>query len=316
MQFERRMKSALRAVKEVLSQAFTQMSEDRVGTMAAALAYFTFFSIAPMIIVVIAVAGMVFGQEAAQGALSRSLESLVGAGTAEAVENLVQSASGKKSGLIATFTGALAIIFGATGVFAELQESLNAVWKAPKLKINRFVGFFRTRFLSFAVVLGVGFLLLVSLMLSVALSSVCDWMGKCEESVGRTAEWTVGFGVTMVLFGLIFKVLPDVKVSWRHVWQGALLTSILFTIGRTLLGWVLGQTSVLSTYGTAASLAALLLWVHYSSLILLLGAEVSHVIATRSGARPEKHVDAPWAGGARHATWGSISTPRMEPTDD
>lgn len=288
----------LRAVREVLSQTFSQMSEDRVGTMAAALAYFTFFSIAPMIIVTIAVAGMVFGAEAARGALSDQLESMLGRGTAEAVENLVQSASSKKSGLIATVMGALAILFGATGVFAELQDSLNAVWKAPKLKINRLLGFFRTRFLSFAVVLGAGFLLVVSLMLSVALSSVCDWVGKCDESVGRISEWTVAFGITALLFALIFKVLPDVKVSWQHVWQGALLTTVLFTIGKSILGWVLGQTSVLSTYGTAASLAALLLWVHYSSLILLLGAEVSHVIATRSGVKPENEVDAPWAEGA------------------
>ena len=242
-----------------------------------------------------ALAGLFFGHEAAQGALSQNMESLVGKASAEAIQGLVASASGKKSGLIASIGGIIAILFGATGVFAELQESLNNIWKAPPLKINRVVGFFRTRFLSFSVVLGVGFLLLVSLMISVGLSSFCGWSGQCDESFGRVAAWAVGFGVTTLLFALIFKLLPDVKVAWRHVWQGALLTAVLFTIGRTILGWVLSQTSILSAYGTAASLAALLLWVHYSSLILLLGAELSYVIANRAGAKPEEHVDAPWA---------------------
>ena len=288
----------LRVVWDVIGATLTAFMNDRVGTMAAALAYFTFFSIAPMIIVAIAVAGLFFGQEAAQGALSHQLESLVGKVSAEAVEDLVKSASGKKSGVLATIMGTLAIMFGATGVFAELQESLNTVWKAPALKINKVAGFFRTRFLSFSAVLGVGFLLLVSLMTSVALSTICEWMGQCDATVGKVTERLVSFGITTVLFGFIFKLLPDVKVAWRHVWLGAVVTAVLFTIGKSILGYVLSQTSVLSTYGTAASLAALLLWVHYSSLILLLGAELSYVIASRAGAKPEEHVDAPWAEGA------------------
>lgn len=295
------MKRALRSVWDVIRTTLSAVSTDRVGTMAAALAYFTFFSIAPVIIVAIAIAGLVFGPEAAQGALSRQLESLVGQTTAEAVEGLVQSASGKKSGVIATVLGALAIIFGATGVFAELQDALNTVWKAPALKISRVAAFLRTRFLSFSVVLGVGFLLLVSLTFSVALSAICEWMGRCDETIGRVTESAVSFLITAVLFGLIFKLLPDVNVSWRHVWQGSLVTAVLFTIGKQILGWVLSQTPILSTYGTAASLAALLLWVHYSSLILLLGAELSHTLATRKGERPERQVDAPWAEGAPQA---------------
>lgn len=295
------MKRALRSVWDVIRTTLSAVSTDRVGTMAAALAYFTFFSIAPVIIVAIAIAGLVFGPEAAQGALSRQLESLVGHATAEAVEGLVQSASGKKSGVIATVIGGLAIIFGATGVFAELQDALNTVWKAPALKINRVAAFLRTRFLSFSVVLGVGFLLLVSLVFSVALSAVCEWMGRCDETVGRVTESAVSFFFTAVLFGLIFKLLPDVNVSWRHVWQGSILTAVLFTLGKQILGWVLSQTPILSTYGTAASLAALLLWVHYSSLILLLGAELSHTLATRKGERPERQVEAPWAKGAAQA---------------
>lgn len=297
MQFAGRMTSALRNAWDVFKAALSEFSQQSVGTMAAALAYFTFFSIAPMIIVVIAVAGLFLGQEAASGALSQQMEGLVGRASAETIENLVQSASSKKSGVLATVIGVVTIIFGATGVFAELQSSLNTVWKAPPLKINKVAGFFRTRFLSFSVVLGVGFLLLVSLLVSVAISTACGWMGRCDEAVGRVSEFSVGFAITTVLFAMIFKLLPDVKVSWRHVWQGALVTAVLFTIGKTILGWVLGNTTILSTYGTAASLAALLLWVHYSSMILLFGAEISYVIAKRAGAKPEEHVEAPWAEG-------------------
>lgn len=292
------MKRVLRSVVDVVKQTLADASRDRVPTMSAALAYFTFFSIAPVVIVAIAVAGLVFGQEAAQGAITAALQDLIGKASAETVQDLVRSAShAKHSGVLATVGGLLAIVYGATGVFAELQSSLNAVWNAPELKINKVLAFFRTRFLSLSVVLGVGFLLLVSLMISVALSSVCGWVGQCDETVGRTVEWLVSFFITAGLFGLIFKVLPDVKVAWRHVWHGALLTAVLFTIGKTILGYVLSQTSILSTYGTAASLAALLLWVQYSSLILLYGAELSHVIAVRSE-HHEPRVDAPWAEGA------------------
>ncbi len=287
----------LRNAWEVLRTSVSEFSQQRVGTMAGALAYFTFFSIAPMVIVVIAVAGLVFGHEAASGALSHHMEGLVGHDSAQAIQSLVQSASGKKSGVLATIIGVITIIFGATGVFSELQDSLNKVWKAPPLKINKVLGFFRTRFLSFSVVLGVGFLLLVSLLISVAISTVCSWMGRCDELVGRVTEWTAGFGITTLLFALIFKLLPDVKVAWRHVWQGALVTAVLFTAGKWILGWVMGHTSMLSTYGAAASLAALLLWVYYSSMILLFGAEISHVIAMRAGEKPEEHVEAPWAEG-------------------
>ena len=242
------MRRLLRGTIDVIKQTLADSSKDRVPTMAAALAYFTFFSIAPVVIVAIAVAGLVFGQEAAQGAISRALQDLIGKASAETVEDLVQHASrARQSGVVATVSGLLAIIYGATGVFAELQTSLNAVWNAPELKINKVLAFFRTRFLSLSVVLGVGFLLLVSLMISVALSSVCGWVGSCDEAIGRTVEWVVSFFITAGLFGLIFKVLPDVKVAWRHVWHGALLTAVLFTIGKNILSFVLSQTSIRST---------------------------------------------------------------------
>lgn len=276
------MRRVLRATKEVAANTLTAVSDDRVTSMAAALAYFTFFSIAPVVIIAIAIAGAIFGDEAARGALSDQLEGLVGRPTADIVENLVKGASGPKRGVIATLMGAVAILFGATGVFAELQDALNTVWKVAPKKRHFVASFFRARFRSFAVVLGVGFLLLVSLLISVALSTVCGWFGECSDTFARLTETTVSFLITALLFGLIFKLLPDTRVSWRDVWHGAVITSVLFTLGKYALGWVLGRSTFLSTYGTAASIAALLLWVHYSSLILLVGAELAHELSVRA----------------------------------
>lgn len=276
-------REVLRSMREVLGTTLTAVSEDRVTTMAAALAYFTFFSIAPVIIIAIAIAGALFGDEAARGALSDQLRGLVGKSTADAVEELVRHANHPGRGVLATLGGAVAMLFGATGVFAELQQALNTIWRVPAVERSFVESFFRARFRSFTVVLGVGFLLLVSLLVSVALSTVCGWVGECTAGFARVAESVVSFGITSALFGLIFKLLPDVRVSWRDVWVGATLTAVLFTVGKYVLGWVLGRSSFLSAYGTAASLAALLLWVHYSSLILLVGAELSHVLSRRTG---------------------------------
>lgn len=276
------MPPGLRATKEVLTATLTAVSDDRVTSMAAALAYFTFFSIAPVVIIAIAIAGALFGDEAARGALSAQLEGVVGRPTAEMVENLVKSAAGPRRGVIATLVGALAILFGATGVFAELQDALNTVWKVPPKKRHFVASFFRARFRSFTVVLGVGFLLLVSLLISVALSMVCQWVGECSERFARLTETTVSFFITTLLFGLIYKLLPDQRISWRDVWHGATITAVLFTLGKYVLGFVLGRSTFLSTYGAAASIAALLLWVHYSSLIVLVGAELAHELSVRA----------------------------------
>jgi membrane protein len=265
----------------LIRRAIDAWVEDKAPTMAAALAYYSFFSIAPVIIIAIAVAGLVFGEDAARGEISRQLRGLVGEGGAKAVEGLIASASGHRAGVTATVVGLAAILFGATGVFAELQESLNTIWKAPPRQTSGVSSFLRTRFLSFAVVLGIGFLLLVSLVLSAILSAIAvrlqgyvgwAWLGQGVSSV-------VSFGVTALLFAMIFKLLPDVRVDWKDVWFGATVTAVLFSLGKLLLGLYLGKTSILSTYGAASSLAALLLWVYYSSMILLFGAELSHAMA-------------------------------------
>jgi membrane protein len=275
------MRRAARAAVDLGRATFDALVVHRAPSRAAALAYYTFFSIAPVVIIAIAVAGIVFGHDEAWGAIRRQLHGLIGATATQAVQDLVTGANGPRSGVIATLLGSLALLFGATGVFAELQDALNVIWNAPPLKIHGVLGFFRTRFLSFVMVLGVGFLLLVSLLVNVALSTFCHWVGECTRSIGHSLNSGVSFLVITVMFALIFKLLPDLKVAWRNVWLGAALTAALFTLGKYVLGLVLGRTAILSTYGAAASLAAFLLWVHYSSMILLVGAELSHAIAAR-----------------------------------
>ncbi|MHB8879552.1 MAG: YihY/virulence factor BrkB family protein, partial [Myxococcaceae bacterium] len=219
--------------------------------------------------------GFVFGHDPVHGEISRRLGGVIGVAGGQAVEALVKGASVPQTGVVATALGLVALVFGATGVFAELQDGLNVIWKAPPRKINGVLAFFRTRAISVAVVLGIGLLVLASLMVSVALSAL-------GEGVGQPLNSAFSFVVTAVLFALIFKLLPDVKVTWRDVRVGATITAVLFTLGNYALGLVLGQAMILSTFGAAASLAAFLLWVYYSSMILLIGAELSHAISVRA----------------------------------
>jgi membrane protein len=261
------------------------IGDDHASSMAAALAYYTFFSIAPLLLIAIAIAGLLFGREAAQGEVSKYLSGMIGQSSAETIESMIKSASGQKKGTLAAILGTVATLFGATGVFASLQESLNIIWKAPKLKIPGILAFFRARMLSLAVVLGIGFLLLVSLLAGVALNAVCELWGQCDQGWGKLLNEAMFFAFASVLFGMIFKLLPDVKVDWRNVWLGAVLTGVMFTVGKHVLTLVLAKSS-LSTYGTAASLAGFLLWVYYSAMILFAGAEFTHQVAEE---RKERH---------------------------
>lgn len=274
------MSRAARRVLQVGKETVEAVVADRVPTLAAALTYYTFFSIAPLVIIAVAVAGSIFGEQAARGEISRQLVGLLGITGSKAVEDLVKGASAERSGLIATLLGVVGIIFGATGLFTQLQGALNIIWKAPPLKIHTILGMLRARLLSLVVVLCVGICLLVSLLTSVALDTLCEWVGRCSPASDHWINEGISFGISTGLFALIFKLLPDIKVTWRDVWLGAAVTALLFAVGKHILGFVLGRTALLQSYGPAASLAAFLLWVHFSSLTLLLGAELSHVIAT------------------------------------
>ncbi|GMU06309.1 YihY/virulence factor BrkB family protein [Corallococcus caeni] len=275
-------------VRSLLKQTLSEWVDDNVPAQAAALAYYTLFSVAPMLIIAIAVAGFVFGQDAAQGEIQKQLQSLIGDAGSKVVQDLVVSASKPRSGILATLIGIVVLAFAATGVFVQLQDSLNAIWKVKKKPMNGLFAFVRQRLLSFAMVLGIGFLLLVSLVLSAALAAAGTFlMGLMPgwETVLQLVNLAIAFCVTTLLFAMIYKVLPDTRVAWKDVWLGATVTSLLFSLGKLAIGLYLGKSSVSSSYGAAGSFAVLLLWVYYSSQLLFLGAEFTQVYSRWRGSR-------------------------------
>ncbi len=257
--------------------------DDRATTLAAALSYYTVFSIAPLLIIAVAVAGFFFGEDAVRGDVYRELEGLLGSSGAKVIEDMMVSASNRKDGTLATVIGIVILLFGASGVFSQLQETMNIIWKAKPPKINGILNWIRLRFLSFAMVVGIGFLLLVSLLITAAISAVGRYLeGKTPgwEGLWHLINAGVSLGIISLLFAMIYKVLPDTRVEWRDVWLGALVTAILFSLGKLGIGIYLGKTSVASSYGAAGSVAILLIWVYYSAQILFLGAEFTQVYAS------------------------------------
>ena len=260
----------------ILKDAAKIWLESNAFANAGSLAFFTLFSIAPVMIVIVSVIGVFYGQEAAQGQIAAQLQETIGAQAAEAVQQAVSSSSLKEGGLFATIAGVLAMLVGATTVFGQMQNSLNTIWTvAPKPSRNSIALFVRKRLTSLTIVLAVGFVMLVSLSLSVGLRvllpTLQGWLPWYNIAFG-TLELIVSILVASLLFGTIFKVLPDVQLRWRDVAVGSVLTAILFTVGRSLIALYLSHTATASTYGAAGSLVLLLLWVNYSSLILLYGA--------------------------------------------
>lgn len=259
---------------------------------AAALAFFTVFSIAPVMIVVVAIVGLVLGERAAQGELMEQLQQVLGPEAAEVVETAVVNSQIDQSGIWPTLIGVAAIVVGATTVFAQMQQSLNQIWDvAPRPSRNSLWLFIKARLLSLTIVLAIGFVLMVSLLLSVVLRAVIAFAEQWLPVPGvAMVGLEVGVSLTVItlLFAAIFKILPDVVLAWRDVLIGALITAVLFTVGRSLIAIYLANAATASTYGAAGSLALLLLWVNYSSLILLFGAAITraHLQARGRYARP------------------------------
>jgi membrane protein len=261
---------------------------DNVPSLGAALAYYTVFSLAPVLIVVIAVAGLAFGQEAARDEIMRQIQALVGPAGAATIRTIIQRADQPALGIVASTVGLIAVVVGASGAFLQLQEALNHVWKVKPKSESFWMSALKKRSLSFGLVLGTGFLLLVSLTLSAALAMVATFMGHLlpiPAFLLESVNFILSFAVITLLFAMIFKVLPDTEVAWGDVWIGAAVTAFLFTIGKMLIGLYLGESSVASAYGAAGSLVVVLVWVYYSAQILLLGAEFTHVYAKRYGSR-------------------------------
>jgi membrane protein len=277
----------------------SEWSEDNAMRLGASIAYYTAFSLAPLIVIAIAIAGFFFGAEAAQGEISSTMEGLVGKTGADAVESMVKGAQQKKEGgVLATVLGIATLLFGASGVFVELKSSLNEIWDVETKSGTGVWGWMRTRFLSFAMVFAIAFLLLVSLMVTAMLSAVGGWMESAlpgGEALWQIVNMVISFAVVAGLFALLFKYLPEIEVGWRDVLIGAVVTAALFTIGKYGLGVYLGKGSVGSVYGAAGSLAIVLLWVYYSALIFLFGAEFTQVYARRHGSHA-KEEDQPIRG--------------------
>ena len=272
----------------LLKEACSAWIVDSVPSLGAALAFYAIFSVTPVLMVATAVAGLVFGREAAQGELFRQIQAFVGYSGAQTIETVIQNANRPALGTVATALGLGAVLLGASGAFVQLHDSLNKIWKVKPRAESILLGAMRKRFLSFGLVLGTGFLLLVSLALTAALAVAGKFVQHLLPAPAflfEAAHAVLSFGVITLLFAMIYKVLPDTKIAWRDVWLGAAVTSLLFTLGKMLIGLYLGRSSLASAYGAAASLVIVLVWVYYSAQILLLGAEFTHIYATKYGSR-------------------------------
>ena len=273
----------------MLKDTFYEWREDNASRLGAALAFYSLFSMAPLLLIAISIAGLVFGQEAAQGRVVQEIQGLLGRNAAESIETIIiESARTPAASVISGLAGLFALLVGASGVFGQLQDALNIIWEAPPRPNRTIPKLIKDRFLSFAMLLGTGFLLLVSLLVSAALAALNDSVARLmaiSPSVLQVVNILVSFGAVTLLFAMIFKLLPDVPIAWADVWIGAAATSLLFTIGKYLIGLYLGKSSTASNYGAAGSLVTVLLWVYYSAQILFLGAEFTQVYATRYGSR-------------------------------
>jgi membrane protein len=270
---------------QALKRSFTQFSEDNVLTLAASLAYYAMFSIGPLLVIAVGVAGLVMGKQEVRHQVHDQLQSLLGANSAKTVESMM-AAQKHGSSLITTIVGIVALLFGAAGVFGQLQTALNTIWEVESKPGTGIKGFIRQRFLSLTMVLGTGFLLLVSMVLTTALTAGMGAIWKnipMGEGIAHGLNFIVSFGVITLLFAMIFKYLPDVKIPFRVVWFGAILTAFLFTAGKYALSMYLGRESTSSPFGAAGSVIIIMMWVYYASVILLYGVEYTHAYAKVTG---------------------------------
>lgn len=283
----------LRDIWATVKETFADWTDDNASRLAAALAYYSLLSLAPLLVISVAIAGLFLGHDAAQGRVSGELGAVVGGQAAEGIQSVVANAQKPASGVIGTVVGVVTLFFGASGVFGELQSSLNAIWEVKQKPGRGVLGQLKDRFLSFTMVLGVAFLLLVSLVLTSVLSAVGTRFTALlpgGEALWQVVNFVFSLSVVTGLFALIFKYVPDAEIKWRDVWLGAAVTALLFTIGKLLLGIYLGKAAVGSSYGAAGSIIALVVWVYYAAQILFMGAEFTQVQARRRGSeiRPSK----------------------------
>jgi membrane protein len=295
----------------LLKDTFNDWMQDKALRLSAALAYYSVFSIAPLVVIAIGIAGMVLGEESARGQVVETLKATVSPRAAQGVEELVKSVAKPGHGLMATVVGFATLMIGAGGVFGQLKDALNSIWEVKSITGAGIAGFFRERLLSFGMVLVIGFLLLVSLLATTAIASLSQFLVAAvgmPSFVWSTLNFIVSLVLETLLFAMIYKVLPDAKVEWRSVWVGAGVTAVLFELGKFGLSYYLGRESMASGFGAAGSIVLLLLWVYYASCILFFGAEFTQVYARAAG-----HGIAPTEGAIAAGASGLGSDCRKQP---
>lgn len=276
------MLSVLKDIYNFIKKVIDEFSSDKAPKLGASLAYYTVFSLAPLLLIAISIAGLIFGKEAAQGEIVGQIEGLIGKEGAQVVQTALKNTSDTASGIIALIISFVTLIIGSTTVFIELQDSLNMIWKVrPKTDRSFIKGFLVDRAQSFALVIATGFLLLVSLLISAGLSAFNNYLSKKFIEIPylllELINNILSLGIVFILFSLIYKILPDVELKFKDVWIGALVTSLLFVLGKFLIGLYLGSNSFGSIWGAAGSFVVLIVWVYYSAQILYLGAEFTHI---------------------------------------
>jgi membrane protein len=272
----------------VLTTAFENWSRHRSSRLGAALAYYSVFSLGPLLLIVISIAGIFFGEDAVRGSLTAQFRDLLGPAGAQAVEAMLKGASSTTSAGAAALLGILLLIVAALGVVAQLKDALNTIWDAPEPQGSGIMWYVRTYLVSLAGVMALGFLLLVSLVVSTVLAALTAWAGRTvgyEALIAQVASTIVSLAALTLIFAMLFKWFPDVSVRWKDVWVGALLAAVLFEVGKLAIAWYIAGQGLESTYGAATSLVVLLIWVYYTAQIVLFGAEYSHAWATRHAPR-------------------------------
>jgi membrane protein len=281
-----------RATFGLLKATYSEWTKDKAPRMGAALAYYTIFSLAPLLVIAVAIAGIVFGVQAAQGEITGQIQGLIGADGAKAVQTIIQSAHKPAHSAIASVIGVLALLVGASGVLSEMQDALNSIWHVSSDDKSGIWNFAKARLLTCGMVLGIGFLFLVSLLLSAVLAGAAKYVAGIVPLPAvflHSVDFLFSLLFITVLFALIFKLLPNVKIAWSDVWVGAALTSVLFTVGKFLIGFYIGKSVSASAYGAAGSLVVVVAWIYYSTLLLYFGAEFTRVYAKKLGSQCDQY---------------------------
>ncbi len=285
------MKFSLKDIWSIIKQSFSDFIDNKVFKLSAALAFYTIFSLPAMLIIVISVSDVFYGRAAIEGTLYHQISAFVGTEAALQIQQTIRGAALSQSSRFATIVGVITLLFGATSVFSEIQDSINQIWKL-KAKPSKGKGFLKmvfNRLLSFSLVISLGFILLVSLLINGLMDALINRLTSMFPELTVIVVYAFNvlltFGITSLLFGMIFKVLPDARIKWRHVRAGAFTTAVLFMLGKFLIGYYLGHSKLSSTYGTAGSVIVMLLWVYYSAMILYFGAVFTHVYAVHTGSR-------------------------------